>query len=608
MPLTGETIRANIERYLNDTMESRAQSELCRDYYDGKQWTDEEVATLKTRHQAPIVVNRIKPKVQGLVGLWDLRSSDPKAYPRTRKHEDAGHVVTDGLRFVKDNTEFSETRLDVAEEFFVEGYAGAIVDFETKGGEQWIRIKRIPWDRIYFDPKSRELNFSDSTYFGVILWMYREQAEEKYPDFDFGDAMDNLANTDETFQDRPKWVDKTEDRVRIAMHFERYRGQWHVAVVMGDLEVIPAQVSPYLDADGEPSCPIELVASYVDRDNDRYSEVKDFLDLQDEINHRRSKSLHNLNSRQTFDNGNMDAEKVRKNKRELKKPDGHLAFDGDQFGKDFGLLPPQGETQGHFEFYQDAKAEMDAKSFNAQLAGERQSGDLSGKAISRLQQAGTIELNRLYSRLVNWEYRIYNQVWSRIKQSWSAEKWVRITDDHDALRWVGFNIPITMKERLEEVINDESQPIFDRRQAAMLYTQMIQNRDPRLEAMVETRNPIPELAVDIMIDQSFDVINAQEEQFNALLQFGANGGIDIIELIEVSSIRNKEDLIEKIEKRRAEAAQAAGSAQQLQAQQIAAETENKQANTAKTMVEAQQKQVETELMIANPDPNPQSVV
>jgi hypothetical protein len=101
MPLTGETIRANIERYLNDTMESRAQSELCRDYYDGKQWTDEEVATLKARHQAPIVVNRIKPKVQGLVGLWDLRSSDPKAYPRTRKHEDAGHVVTDGLRFVK---------------------------------------------------------------------------------------------------------------------------------------------------------------------------------------------------------------------------------------------------------------------------------------------------------------------------------------------------------------------------------------------------------------------------------------------------------------------------------------------------------------------------
>jgi hypothetical protein len=606
--LNGHTIRTNIERYLNDTIESRAQSELCRDYYDGKQWTDEEVAALKARHQAPIVVNRIKPKVQGLVGLWDLRKSDPKAYPRTQKHEEAGHVVTDGLRFVADNTEFSETRLDVAEEFFVEGYAGAIVDFETKGGEQWIRIKRIPWDRIYFDPKSRELNFSDSKYFGIIVWMYREEAEEKYPKFDFKDAMDNLANTDETFQDRPKWVDREEDRVRIAMHFERYKGKWHVAVVMGDEEVIKPEVSPFLDEYGDPTCPIELIASYVDRENDRYSEVKDFLDLQDEINHRRSKSLHNLNSRQTFDNGNMDADKIRKNKRELKKPDGHITFDGDQFGKDFGILPPQGETQGHFEFYQDAKAEMDAKSFNAQLAGERQEGDLSGRAIQRLQQAGTIELNRLYSRLVNWEYRIYKQVWNRIKQSWNQEKWIRITDDQEALRWVGFNVPITVQQQLEETVNDDAQPIFDRRMAAMMYTQMIQARDPRLGAEVMVRNPVPELMVDIMIDQSFDVINAQEEQFNALLQFGANGGIDIIELIEVSSIRGKEELIEKIEKRRAEAAQAAGSAQQLQAQSMAAETENKQADTVKKMTEAQQKQVETENLIRNPDPSPQAVV
>ena len=59
-------IQKNIEKFLSDTDEARELSEKCRDYYDGRQWTDAEAQKLRARKQAPIVSNKVKPKVEGL--------------------------------------------------------------------------------------------------------------------------------------------------------------------------------------------------------------------------------------------------------------------------------------------------------------------------------------------------------------------------------------------------------------------------------------------------------------------------------------------------------------------------------------------------------------
>ena len=133
------TPKEQVEKFINDTDLARRLSQKCRDYYDSKQWTDREAAILESRRQAPIVVNRIRPKIEGLVGLYDLRKTDPKAYPRTQKHEKSAKVVTDALRFVVDNNDFDITRLDVAQEFFVEGYGGVFIDVGRKKNEIMIR-------------------------------------------------------------------------------------------------------------------------------------------------------------------------------------------------------------------------------------------------------------------------------------------------------------------------------------------------------------------------------------------------------------------------------------------------------------------------------------
>ena len=328
--------------------------------------------------------------------------------------------------------------------------------------------------------------------------------------------------------------------------------------------------------------------------------LKTCLAPQDEINHRRMKFLSFMSKRQTFGKkGKKDVAAAVK--REMAKANGHVELPpGAEWGKDFGIIDTGDMSAAQFNLYADAKAEMAATAFQANLQEANQQGGLSGRAIARLQQADTIEVNRQYNRLKNWELRVYRQAVGRIKQYWTKEKWVRVVDDNDKLRWVGFNTPITVQERLEEVINDESEEYFVRKNAAMIYTGMIQNQDPRLMETVEVRNPLPELDVDLLLEQSFDVVNMEEEQFQMLAQFGANAGVDLIDLLEVSQIRGKDELIEKIEQRRAQAAQQVGGAAQLQAQETASKIENTQADTAVKVTKAQQQNLENQLLIENP--------
>ena len=200
-------------------------------------------------------------------------------------------------------------------------------------------------------------------------------------------------------------------------------------------------------------------------------------------------------------------------KRELSKPNGHIEYEGED--GDFDILRTNDMAQAQFTLLQDSKQELDAVGFNAQLSGERQ-GDLSGKAIVNLQQAATNELSSLYANLTKWEKRIYTQIWWRIKQFWNEEKWLRVTDDVTKLRWVGLNQQITLQEKLKETASDESLPQQVRIQAGQQLAQMMQVQAPELQQLVEVRNDVAQLDMDIIIETSYDLVNIQREQFELL--------------------------------------------------------------------------------------------
>lgn len=610
------TLKAQVEEFLDLTLDARILSERCRDYKDGKQWTEAQIKELKRRKQAPVVNNRIKTKHNGLLGLMSASKSDPKAFPRNQEQDDgASEACTDGLRYVAQQQHLQSTFMAVDDNFFCEGYGGVHVCVEQNPKGEWdVTVDHIPWDRIFYDPYSRKNNFKDCRNKGYMMWMDEQDIMDAFPDAPsavYQISQEIEMGSGDTFEDKPTWTTTRGRRKRhlVATHYFKFKGKWMLAIYTGSGFLLEPMESPYNDEYGQPDCPIELVSAYMDRQNNRYGELAGFLDLQDEINHRRSKMLFLLSQRQTF--GNRGAVKdIKKAKIELAKPDGHLEVGQGEFGKDFGILPTGDMAKGQFELLQEAKGEIDSQSYNAQLSGQRQKGDLSGLAIGKLQQAGITELNLLFDTLTNFRLRVYRQMWNRIRQYWDAERWVRVTDDQTSPRWVGFNVEVKLGDYLQEIMSDDSKPYAMRIGAAAQLTQLEQQaaqaqqqgQPSPLDQVVHVKNKAAELDMDIILDEANANVNASQEQLDAILKFGAQAQFDIIDLLEISNIAGKKQLIEKIEARRKE--QAESQQQNPANQMVAAKTaemaagvDAKKADTAKTAAQTQQIGAETAVLL-----------
>lgn len=586
----------DVEDFLRSTEGARTLSMLCRDFKNNKQWTEEEEAKLRARGQASVTVNRIHPKVEGLKGLLLQRRTDPKAYPRTPKDEKAAVQVTDGLRYVADNVNFDVVKLDAADNMFVEGYGGAIIEYDDERDE--ITVDRIPWDRYFYDPYSRRLDFADKRFDGIVMWMDTDVVAEMFDlDEDEAEGLLSVQYQDDTFEDQPIWVNSNRKRVLVAQEFYLKKGVWHECFFTRNRWLVEPRESPWLDEFNKPINPIETQAANIDREGNRFGEVAYWMDLQREINHRRSKFLFLLSARQTK-SARGAIKDIPALKRELANPQGHVEVDGD--AADFEVLKTNDMAQGQFALLEDAKRELDSVGFNAQMSGERQ-GDLSGKAINSLQIASINEISPVYEGISQWEKRVYRQIWYRMRQFWDKEKWIRVTDDATQIRWVGFNAPVTLQEMMEDQLKDETAPLQEKLATGAKYQEMMRRQDPRLQEVVMTKNKIPELDLDITLSVSADVINIQREQFELLSKLAqVRPEVPLDMIVEMSEIRDKDKLVKRLR----EAQQSAGQAAQQESEREDAEAKSKiELNTAKanqSNAQAVQTTIQTELIQENP--------
>jgi len=610
--ISHDALKDMITDNLQATSDARDVMRGCRAFYDGKQLTAEERAILRARKQTPVIINRIKFKTNGFKGLVLRRNKDPQAFPRTPKHEQAATAVTDGLRYVSQNNRYHGKRADAAESLYIEGITGFYIPIRAgKSDEPEIQISALSPQDIIYDHCSEENDFSDARYKGFKRWIDADRAAKIYPNAKFGDLdKEDDFSPEEGAEKRLFWFDKDRKRVLLAhIFFKNDDDIWHEAILHSRDYVMPPRVSPYVGCDdGKPICPVELAFAYQDDEKDKYGEVFALKDLQREINARKSKAMHYNSARQTWGRkgslGKTSAE-VRKKKEESAKPDGHLEIEGSvELGKDFGFIDTDGKQKEQFLYYQDAKQELDAVSFNAQLSGQRSEGNLSGRAIRSLQEAGTLELEPILHTLDELDIRVYTQIWSRIKQFWTREKWVRVTDDDKNVRFVGFNAPIPAGEWLKEQAEDESNDPL-RRQSAAASLRYLEQTDPEaLRQIVDVKNPTAELDVDIILDDEPASINSQEEQFAKIIEFSkATGGeeIDLIDLIRMSTLRNKKQLIESIEKRRAAGAEELAQGKRMQLDEMQSNIAKSVAEATQTQQKAQQTALENALLIRNPD-------
>lgn len=583
---------------------ARKLAERDRDFYDNKQWTAAEEAALAKRNQPPAIDNRIKPKVDFLRGVERRLRTDPKAFPRTPVHEQDSESATDSVRFVCDNNDWDTIRSRVWDNLVIEGMGGAeVLVRPTPDGRFEITIVYVHWDRIGYDPHSREPDFSDARYRYIVVWMDEDDAVTIWPEK--RDIIENSfvgATTTDTYDDTPKfsvWADRKRKRVRVVqMHYRQGDEDWQCTFVKGGHLDEPAP-SPYLDEDGQPESSLHLTSAYIDRDGNRYGYVRPMISPQEGINKRKSKALHLINTNQVVTDGNVTvgdggAPDLNKLKAEAAKPDGVFKIEPNgrlEFNRNMDLL------SGQMALLQEDKQAIDALGPNQSLLGNVE-GE-SGRAIQAKQQGGFVEMEPLTDAHRQFARSIYRAIWNRIRQFWTEERWIRVTDDERNLRWVGLNE--TLRSRLVRLEQEEGPEASA--QALRQISPPLVPGDPRLEQVVG--NNLAELDVDIWLDEGPDIITLRDEQFDKLFRLYELGLLTREEadlLVEASDLRNKEQILERMrgtpEEQEAAAAAAAEQRQveqaatQLQLRGAAAEVEKTEAEVDKTQAETDAKRAQ----------------
>ncbi len=499
------------------TQEARQKSIVAIDYYDSDQFTREELTTLALRGQPAITVNRIKPAINSIIGVTERGRSDPRAWPRSPNGAQAADAATDILRYIADFNRFKRLKQDCFRDLLVPGSCAALVGVDA---DSQVTIAQVRWEEFFHDPRSRRQDFKDARFVGVAKWMYADDAQSIYPEraSQIAGALDSANLTiDQSFQDRPSqsaqsaaWVDAKQHRLLVVEMYLKENGSWRRCVFTG-ASILDDGPSPYFDHRGLPDCPIEAMSAYVKRDNARYGAVWDMIGPQDEINKRRSKSVHLLSTtrievrdQQAID---VDADVAR---REASRPDGVIPYG-------WGLAPNTVEFQGNMEMLQEAKAEIERMGPNPSILG-RSENDASGRALLARQQSGLVELGNLYGALEDWELRIYRQCWGRAKQFWRAPQFIRVTDDENVPKFIGLNQPVT---------------------------------HPTSGKVLGYANQIGEIDVDIEVDVQADTGTIQQEAFLELLQLVGSSPIyqqqaPLATLIQLSPIPHKRAVLDAI--------------------------------------------------------------
>ena len=162
-------------------------------------------------------------------------------------------------------------------------------------------------------------------------------------------------------------------------------------------------------------------------------------------------------------------------------------------------------------------------------------------------------------------------MWNRIRQFWTAEKWIRVTDDEQNVKWVGVNV--------------------DPEQIQMLAAQDPQSAE-KIKGIVSN---VAELDCDIIIDEAPDSLSPQLEQFQALVElkkFDTDGEIPFKSIVRAApNLKGKQAILNEMEERGQQKAEASKPAQELQMRGAVAEV-------SKTEAQAQEIQSKIPLNLA----------
>lgn len=580
------------EDYVSVKRAERDESLEARRYYHGDQWSHDEIKKLNDRHQPVITYNRESRKINGVVGLLERLRQDPKAYPRTPDSGNSAEVATSVLNYALDVNKWLALSPVVSLDASIEAVSGIELSLEPGDkGDPEVRMHVIERGTFFYDPRSIRLDLEDARYMGISKLFDLDQAIEMFPDKEetLRDNVENGGDLTGDDHNQTVWMLTSAKKIRIVEIWYKRRGEWLYCFHTNSIR-LEEGVSPFVDEKGNTFPRFIVFSANVDHDGDRYGFHRNLKGPQDEINHRRSKGLHALNTmRVRITEGTVNDSEIENLREELHKPDGILQTPS---GSGVEIVSNAEQVQFNLEMLQEAKQEIENFGPNPALVGQGGVAGSSGRAIALLQQAGIAELGPYILAWKGWKIRVYRALWNTIQKYWTSERWIRVTDDQGLAQFLQIN--------------------------GLSFDQMGQ------PALV---NALGSLDVDIIVDEGPDHVNLMQDVFETLGQL-ASAGIPIppAAIIQMSGLPEsmKKQVLGMIDQasqpnpmqQQAAQIELAGKAADIDKKvadtektkidtaKVATEIGKTQADTRKSHAEADNKQVDTALKFTMPMSQP----
>lgn len=527
----------------------RKNSAECRAFYDGDQLSREDLTELEDRGQPAIVVNKIFAKINNLKGAQRLVRQRIGAKPRTRNDVAAAQAVSDTFRYIDYRADYGQEESLTFDDGIIEGI-GWLECYvkEDEAGQIEIDIDNEEPQRIRVDPLSRRYDLSDARFISRDKWVDLNEAVELFPDKksalenlfdspgpDYSGVAQHGPNDDYDMvepQGQVAYIDPKRKRVRLVeMWYREFQDvMWMGAeyipslrgiknpitpdnIAMGELGIsktrqkivrlaiycgdtsLSDDVTPYSHKLNINKFPFIPFFCFRKKSGEPYGYVLQMRDVQREINKRRSKALHILNTVQIIADVNAvdDIEELRE---EAARPDGILLK---KQGTELSIERNINLAQSQFNIMNQSASDLQDISGVFDEAMGKGTNARSGEAIAQRKQASNQNNLIVLDNLRRTRILLGRFVLGLIKQFLSPEQIVLITDDKG------------------------------------------KQRDIDLSS-------ISSALVDIVVEELQSDSSAQEEQFKYLVEVAKSGvAIPPDVIIQASSLKDKDQILQRMQ-------------------------------------------------------------
>lgn len=464
-------MKVNIEN-LQDTfqigydayLDSRVEANRVEDYYHNRQYTSDQLNTLENRGQPAETFNIVKLFARQLVGYYSTIINTVKVNPVQYQDVDLADMLNDVSSQVMRENSFVAEGDAIKLDGFLSGlfcsYTNVVETGETDryGRKMYnITMEHVPSSELVLDPMSTRADYKDARFIHRFKWLSVEDVKKNFGKYktDKMEAYWNFLNVDEAefefkMHDKFQGIYKQHDNYLVVHSImEDDNGHTYSVYWSGD-QILTKDKITYKEV----KFPYRVTKLTDSNKTEYYGIFREVLEAQDAINQALIQIQLMANSSKAFvQDGAVE----------------NIAEFTTLFNRVNSVVPVQNLAGIKIENlnadiiqqYTIIDKALDrvqrTLGINDSFLGMAYASD-SGRKVKLQQNASMVALRyitsklELYYRMVGWD------TVNLIKQYYTANQVLRITDEATGQRWVELNKPLAFPNPMtgqEEVVWDE---------------------------------------------------------------------------------------------------------------------------------------------------------